>query len=110
MTITNQRKMSHFLLWKTLWKGGDRIGMVHTQHSVSKLPAVKGKADSRVNCRTSYLTNYITPTDEGLALIMLENNWERWMDECRGIDIEDVTEKPKYTYKILGGGSRKYNG
>ena len=59
------------------------------------LPAVIGKANWILNCRTSYLTNYITPTDEGLALIMLENNWERWIDECRGVDIRGYYRKTK---------------
>ena len=42
------------------------------------LPAVIGKTNWILNCRTSYLTNHVTPTDERfLALIMLENNWEK---------------------------------
>ena len=44
----------------------------------------------------------LTLSDEALLLIVLENNYEEWIDKAKGIEINKAKRKTKYTH----GGQR----
>ena len=48
------------------------------------------------------VSDLLTLSDEALALIVLENNYEEWIDIAKGIEIDKKNRKTKYTH----GGQR----
>lgn len=47
--------------------------------------------------------NLLTISDEALALIVLENNYEEWIDKAKGVEVDKKRRKTKYTH----GGQKK---
>ncbi len=48
------------------------------------------------------IKDLLTLSDESLALIILENNYEEWIDKAKGKAIDKANRKTKYTH----GGQR----
>lgn len=51
------------------------------------------------------VTDLLTISDEALALIVLENNYEEWIDRAKGVEVHKKSRKTKYTH-----GGQKKNG
>ena len=69
--------------------------------SVSFPPMVSSKHWKR-NKGELEVSNLLTVSDESLALIVLENNYEEWIETAMGKDIDKSNRKTKYTH----GGQR----
>ena len=47
------------------------------------LSMVTGKTEHLQNISLKLLQNYITESDEAFTLLLLENNWDNWMEEAK---------------------------
>lgn len=80
------------------------------------LSAVIGKRDYNKVKHKSLLSSYATSSDESFALIVLENNMERWIDMHEGNNQKSSTVMPKYTnagkttYNENGSSNQHYKG
>ena len=70
--------------------------------SVSFPPMVSSKHWKR-NKGELEVSNLLTVSDESLALIVLENNYEEWVERAMGKAVDKQNRKTKYTH----GGQRK---
>lgn len=80
------------------------------------LSAVIGKQDYNKVKHKSLLSSYATSSDESFALIVLENNIERWIDMHEQNNQKSSTVMPKYTnagktkYHQNGSSNQRYKG
>ena len=59
-------------------------------------------------CKIRYLSSFVTPTDEAFAMLILENNVAKWMNELR-FGTNRNTNDPYKTLYTEGRGGRKWN-
>lgn len=84
------------------------------------LPCVVGKNNWKQRCSIEKVSEIASPSDEAIALLLMENSWRRWRDlyknDCRTHGVETPT---LYTSeaKVRGAyagwsdqGKRRYNG
>ena len=58
---------------------------------------VVGKKRFDSLCWQQHLSNFVTISDEALALVIFENNYERWMDMGKNKNWTSSNVRPKYT-------------
>ena len=58
---------------------------------------VVGKKRFDSLCWQQHLSNFVTISDEALALVIFENNYERWMDMEKNNNWTSSSVRPKYT-------------
>jgi hypothetical protein len=71
---------------------------------------VAGKLRWKSRKRNETMMNLATPTDEALALLILENALEKWTNMAKLAAGTKTTVKTKYTRANAKGGSTKYGG
>jgi hypothetical protein len=76
------------------------------------LPLVMGRAYRDVQTGMKTVTDVVNPSDEALALLLLENNWKVWKEMGSQAHLEKKDRpKPKevarYTLRNQQGGSKK---
>ena len=92
------------------------------------LKCVIGADNWKMNCFRKPLSDFVTNSDEGFMLLILENNYDRWMEEARRVaerkgreeeeeDGEEQDSLPEALYtnsgnsKVEGkGSSRRFQG
>ena len=73
------------------------------------LPSVVGKVKWKRNAHQKLLSQFITPTDEALCLLLLENNWDRWKDIAHG-KTKDNLALTKFTADGKGSQAQEFKG
>jgi hypothetical protein len=79
------------------------------------LPLVMGRAYRDVQTGMKTVTDVVNPSDEALALLLMENNWKVWKEMGSQAHLEKKDRpKPKeverYTLRNQQGGSKKRGG
>ena len=80
------------------------------------LSAVVGKCVYKSQKHKALVSTYTTISDEAFALIVVENNWERWMDMHEHNNYKSSNVMPKFTnagktrYSSNGSSNQKYKG
>ena len=78
------------------------------------LSAVVGKRIYKSQKHKALLSTYTTVSDEAFALIVVENNWERWVDMHEHNNFKSSNIMPKFTnagktkYSSNGSSNHKY--
>ena len=92
----------------------DRASTLMSGFYIYIAAACIGKRTFRMLCQQQMLTTILTPTDEALAMLIVDNQFDRWMDMKDQLVRTKSNIKPKYTVgdckRTKKGSPKRYGG
>ena len=74
------------------------------------IPPFVGRISYRTKVMGSLISKFTSRSDEALALLILDNSWNKWQKINSSEGNSAVMVKTKYTADSQGSGAKKYNG
>jgi len=94
--------------WKDVMELRKNKNLAYDKFCNVLLPSVVGRLKWKRYAHKKLLRQFVTPTDEALCLLLLENNWNRWKDIASG--KKEELASTKFTAEGKGSQALEFKG